>query len=106
MYKLAIVPESAHKTTTATHLFRLYIAGEAVNSVLAQRNLKGFCEQFYPGNYQIQLVDVLLSPERAWTEGVTVTPMLLRLSPPPCIKIMGNLSDTQQLSNVLSSIND
>ena len=106
MYKLAIVPESAHKMTTATHLFRLYIAGEAVNSVLAQRNLKGFCEQFYPGNYQIQLVDVLLSPERAWTEGITVTSMLLRLSPPPCIKIMGNLSDTQQLSNVLSSIND
>jgi circadian clock protein KaiB len=74
--------------------------------VLAQRNLKEFCEQFYPGNYQIQLVDVLLSPERAWTEGITVTPMLLRLSPLPCIKIMGNLSDTQQLSNVLSRIND
>lgn len=105
-YKLAVVPESGHSMKDATHVFRLYIAGEAVNSVLAQHNLKAFCQQFYPDNYQIQLVDVLLSPERAWNEGITVTPMLLRLLPIPSCKIMGNLSDTQELINILGSIND
>jgi hypothetical protein len=50
-------------------------------------------------------MDVLLSPDIAWAEGITATPMLLRLSPKLQIKIMGNLEDIQQLTNGLSNIN-
>ncbi len=87
------------------HVFRLYIAGESVNSNLALSNLKAFCETYYPNNYHIERVDVLLSPDIAWAEGITVTPMLLRLSPKPQIKIMGNLKDIQQLIDGLSNVN-
>ncbi len=103
--KLRLVLEPGDNRNAVTHIFRLYIAGESVNSNLAFSNLKAFCETCYPGNYHIERVDVLLSPEIAWAEGITVTPMLLRLSPKPNIKIMGNLKDTQQLTDGLSAIN-
>lgn len=98
---LKIVSEPGDNLNTAMQMFRLYIAGESVNSNLALSHLKAFCEAHYPNNYHIERVDVLLSPDIAWAEGITATPMLLRLSPKPQIKIIGNLKNTQQLTNGL-----
>ena len=102
MHKVVTLPKPAHFLTMATHQFRLYIAGESVNSKLALSNLKSFCDTYYPNNYHIEQIDVLLSPDIAWAQGVTATPMLLRLTPAPAIKMMGNLSDTAQLINSLA----
>lgn len=82
-------------------IFRLYVAGEAPNSMLALRNLTALCQSFYGDDYQIEVIDVLLSPESAWAAGVTVTPMLMRVFPLPIIQIMGNLSKTDQVLNAL-----
>ncbi len=105
MHKLAIQSERDTPPALEMHRFRLYIAGESVNSVLAQRNLLKFCETYYPNNYHIERVEVLLSPDIAWAQGVVATPMLVRLSSTPNVKIMGNLNDTQQLINGLICIN-
>ena len=91
---------------SAAHIFHLYVVGESVNSMLALQNIKAFCETYYAGNYQINQIDVLLSPEQAWNEGVTATPLLVRVSPNPIIKIMGNLSEPQLLINALNNSND
>jgi circadian clock protein KaiB len=82
--------------TVSRPFFRIYVAGEAPNSILAQRNLKALCERRYGANYSLEVVDVLLSPERAWTEGVIATPMTVRIAPAPEVRIIGNLSDTRQ----------
>ena len=86
----------------ATYLFRLYIAGESPNSMRAIKNLKELCQKYFEGDFKIDIVDVLLSPERAWAEGVMVTPMTVRISPQPEVKIIGNLNDKDQ---VLSTLN-
>ena len=98
-----IKPED--QASFASHRFRLYVACESVNSKLAFNHLKDFCETFYPDDYHIEQVDVLLSPEIAWEQGVTATPMLVRLTPVPNIKLMGNLSDAEQLSESLGPNN-
>lgn len=77
-------------------IFRLYIAGEAPNSVLAWRNLKALCRECYGESCRIDVVDVLLSPERAWSEGITATPMTVRVFPAPAVHIIGNLSNAVQ----------
>ena len=82
-------------------LLRLYVAGEAPNSVQALRNLKTLCEHHCDGQFSIDIVDVLLSPERAWEEGVIVTPMTMRLSPEPAVQLVGNLSNSEQVIQVL-----
>jgi circadian clock protein KaiB len=73
--------------------FRIYVAGEAPNSVLAVRNLRALCTAHFDGNFIIDVVDVLLSPERAWGDGVIVTPTTQRVAPSPSAQIVGNLSD-------------
>ena len=103
MNKLSVVPKLNEPLSTVNHIFHLYVVGESANSMLALRNIKHFCETHYPNNYQIQLIDVLLSPEQAWNEGVTATPLLVRMLPNPRVKIMGNLSDTELLNNVLNN---
>ena len=68
----------------------------------AIKNLKELCQKYFEGDFKIDIVDVLLSPERAWAEGVMVTPMTVRISPQPEVKIIGNLNDKDQ---VLSTLN-
>ena len=95
------IPVCSAENNTVTYVFRLYVAGEAPNSVLALRNLKSICQSQYGEDYRIDVVDVLLSPERAWAEGVMVTPMTVRVSPVPTVRIIGNLSNTHQVLSVL-----
>jgi circadian clock protein KaiB len=82
-------------------VFRLYMAGEAPNSMLALHNLNTLCYNLYGDNYRIELIDVLLSPETAWAAKVTVTPTLIRIFPLPIIQIVGNLSETNKVLNAL-----
>ncbi|TAK60939.1 circadian clock KaiB family protein [Methylobacter sp.] len=98
--------ESAQKTSDEIFEFRLYVAGEAPNSILAMHNLKTLCQRLYGDNYRIDVVDALLSPERAWAEGVMVTPMVKRVSPVPLIQIIGNLSNTDQVLSALGLVNE
>ncbi len=81
--------------------FRLYIAGDAPNSMLAVTNLYAVCREYLPGRHEIEIVDVLREPQRALKEGVLLTPMLVRVSPDPTRKIVGNLSQSTPLMQML-----
>lgn len=74
--------------------FRLYVAGEAQNSVEAIANLTTLCSKYLPGLYDIEVMDVFLEPARAVTDGIFMTPTLVKLAPPPTRTIIGNLSQT------------
>jgi len=81
--------------------FRLYVAGDASNSTQAIANLKALCSEHLPQRYEIEIVDVFREPKRAMAEGVLLTPMLVRVSPDPVRKIVGNLSQSQPLMQML-----
>ena len=81
--------------------FRLYIAGEAVNSAQALANLQALCRGHLAGRHCIEVVDVFCEPERALADGIFMTPTLLRLAPLPLRKIVGTLSDTATLMQAL-----
>jgi circadian clock protein KaiB len=74
---------------------RLYVAGDAQNSLAAVENLHGICDRFLPDRHKIELIDVLREPRRALADGVLMTPMLVKLAPGPVRKIVGSLSQTQ-----------
>jgi circadian clock protein KaiB len=81
--------------------FRLYIAGEAVNSARALANLHTLCRGHLAGRFSIEVVDVFREPGRALADGIFMTPTLLRLAPAPLRKIVGTLSDTATLMQAL-----
>ena len=76
---------------------RLYVAGSAPNSVRAIVNAKAICDEHFASDHELEVVDMLEHPERALADGVLVTPTLLKLLPLPVQRVIGNLSDTNQV---------
>lgn len=84
--------------------FCLYIAGDAQNSVQALANLTALCRDYLPDQYEIEVVDVLRDPKRALTDSVFMTPTLVRFAPSPVRRIVGTLSQTQTVLQVLGLV--
>ncbi|MEO7010219.1 MAG: circadian clock KaiB family protein [Caldimonas sp.] len=85
----------------ALYKFRLYVAGDAENSLAAIANLRDICDRLLPARNQIELIDVLLEPMRALADGVFMTPMLVKLTPLPVRKIIGSLSNRMTVLQTL-----
>lgn len=81
--------------------FRLFVAGDATNSALALANLRAMCQEHAADRYEIEVVDVFVDPERALAGSVFLTPTLIKLAPPPVRRIVGTLTDTQRMLDVL-----
>jgi circadian clock protein KaiB len=82
---------------------RLYVAGNAPNSVHAIANAKALFAAQPSRVYVLEIVDLLVDPLRALTDGIIVTPTLLKLSPGPICKVIGRLSDTDAVLAALGS---
>lgn len=72
---------------------RLYVAGNAPNSVQAKRNLDTLLATLDPDSYRLEIIDCLAEPARTLADGVVVTPTLRRISPEPIGTVIGTLSD-------------
>jgi circadian clock protein KaiB len=87
----------------AVVLLRLYVAGNAPNSVHAIANAKALCMEHPANGYALEIVDLMLHPLRAVSDGIVVTPTLVKLSPRPVLRIIGTLSDTDAVLAALGS---
>ena len=74
-------------------VLRLYVAGRLPCSVEAEANLGLLCAEQNGDRPTVDIVDVLLEPERALSDGIIVTPTLVRLAPLPVVQILGALSN-------------
>ena len=81
--------------------FRLYVAGDALNSAQARANLTALCRAHLAGRYQIDIVDVFKEPKRALADAIFMTPTLVKLAPLPERTIVGTLSQTQMVLQAL-----
>jgi circadian clock protein KaiB len=88
---------------SAVHL-RLYVAGNAPNSILAVANAKAFCDEHYTLGYKLEIVDLMDHPLRALKDGIVVTPTLVRIRPAPTRKVIGTLSDRNRVLLALGGI--
>jgi circadian clock protein KaiB len=85
----------------AAFKFILFVAGDTENSALALANLSAFCRTRLPNRHEIEVVDVIRQPKRAMKEGIFMTPTLVKTSPSPVRIIVGTLSDTHTVLEVL-----
>ena len=75
---------------------RLYIAGQTPKSVTAFVNLKRLCEEYLPGRYQIEVIDLIQNPKLAAGDQIVAIPTLVRRLPEPLRRIVGDLSNTER----------
>jgi circadian clock protein KaiB len=92
---------SANVASLDLYRFRLFIAGDTLNSAQALRNLTDICNAHLPARHQIEVVDVFAEPARALAEGILMTPALVKLWPQPVRKIIGTLSNAQIVLHAL-----
>ena len=74
------------------HEFALTGRHRADMSRLA-RDLKRLCEQYLPGRYHIEVIDLMANPRFAKDDQIVAIPTLVRKLPDPLRKIVGDLSD-------------
>ena len=93
---------SKSDSRNGAYLFQLYVAGGAPNSVRALANLYALCHKHFSDSYRIEVIDILVHPLRALSNGIVVTPTLVKVSPAPEQQIIGNLSEEAELLRALS----
>ena len=76
---------------------RLYVAGQTAKSVTAFANLKKICEEHLAGQYRIEVIDLLVSPQLAAGDQIVAIPTLVRTLPEPIRRIIGDLSDAEKV---------
>lgn len=81
--------------------FRLYVAGGTLNSSQALANLKVLCHAHLENRHRIEVVDVFRDPGRALADSVFMTPALVRVNPPPALRIVGTLTNTATVLGAL-----
>ena len=92
----------------ATHLvLKLFVSGASPNSLKAITNLKEILEANMKGRYSLQIIDVYKDESVAIKEQVVALPMLIRKSPLPERRLIGDMSETEKvLSGLGIDLND
>jgi circadian clock protein KaiB len=76
---------------------RLYVAGQTPKSLAAFDNLKHICETHLAGQYRIEVIDLLKTPQLAAGDQILAIPTLVRRLPEPIKKIIGDLSNEERV---------
>jgi circadian clock protein KaiB len=74
-------------------VLRLYVVSEGPRSARAIANLSALCKKHLPNNHRIEIVDLLQDPRRVLSDKIVATPTLIKVSPAPVQKIIGDLSE-------------
>ena len=80
---------------------RLFVAGDSHDSAIAIANLKALFPNDASTPAEIEIVDVQREPARAARDRIMVTPTLLKVSPSPPCRILGNLKNREALLHLL-----
>jgi len=78
----------------SVYILKLYITGASPNSTRAVSNIKSICETHLKGRYELEIIDVYQQIAIAQTEQIIALPLLIKLSPSPKKRFIGNMSDT------------
>lgn len=79
------------------YIFTLYVAGMNPHSLAALDNVRKICDECLEGNYELKVVDLVKSPEKAKEANVIAAPFLIKELPLPVRKVIGDLSNTAKV---------
>ncbi|MDR3478720.1 MAG: circadian clock KaiB family protein [Gammaproteobacteria bacterium] len=73
------------------------MVGQTPNCVRAFNNLKKICEENFPNDYSIEIIDLLKLPQLAKEDQILAIPTVIRKLPKPIRKTIGDLSNTEDV---------
>jgi circadian clock protein KaiB len=79
------------------YILKLYITGASPNSAKAISNIKKICEEHLQNGYKLEIIDIYQQPGVARKEEIVALPLLVKSSPLPVKRLIGNMSDTKKV---------
>ncbi|WP_316836315.1 circadian clock KaiB family protein [Pedobacter nutrimenti] len=79
------------------YILRLFVAGASSKSIRAINNLQGILDEKLKNKYEMEIIDVHQQPEIVKRDDVVAVPMLIKKSPGPERRLVGDMSDTQRV---------
>jgi circadian clock protein KaiB len=78
-------------------LLKLFITGQTARAKLAIETLRRICEEEFPDEYELIVIDILKRPQLAEDEKILATPTVIKELPPPIRRIIGDLSEKEKV---------
>ena len=79
------------------YVLRLYVTGSTPRSTKAIQNIRALCDEHLAGRYDLQVIDIYQQPRHAGKEQIIAAPTLIKQLPAPLRKMVGDLSNTDQV---------
>lgn len=95
------VKVEAEVSSEEKYILRLFVTGILPNSARAVVNIKAICEQYLKDRYELEIIDIYQQPALALTEEIIAIPVLIKKFPLPEERMIGDLSD---IDNVLKGL--
>jgi len=83
------------------YVLRLFVTGILPNSARAVINIKAICEKYLKDRYDLEIIDIYQQPDLALKEEIIAVPLLIKKSPLPEQRMIGDLSN---IENVLKGL--
>ena len=93
----AAFEEALAKTKDKKYVLHLYVAGMGPKSIQAIDNIKRIFDEYLPGRYQLEVIDIYQNPVFARDGQIIAAPTLIKELPPPLRKLIGSMSDTERV---------
>jgi circadian clock protein KaiB len=74
-------------------VLHLYVTGATSRSARAISNIRRICDEYISDNYELHIVDIYIEPEAALEHQIVAAPTLVKVSPVPVRRLIGDLSN-------------
>lgn len=94
-----------NRTTEAPegYILRLFISNEDSHGEQTLSNIHQLLEEGLINPYTLKVIDVAKNPEQAVIHRIASTPTLIRVSPKPVRRIVGQFNDIPRILKIISS---
>lgn len=96
-------PENKRNSRPSSKIWKLalYVANQRPSSLAALTNINRICCERLEDRCRIAVIDLETSPGLAKKMEILAVPTLVRTSPPPVRRVIGNLSNTERVLKAL-----
>jgi circadian clock protein KaiB len=85
------------------YVLRLFVAGATARSAQAIEAVKKICDEHLKGMCDLQVIDIYQHPELAAYEQIVAVPTLIKKTPIPLKKFIGDIS---RIDRLLAALNE
>ena len=79
------------------YILRLFVAGMTARATRAIENIRRICDAHLSNRYDLEVIDVYQQPALTKAEQIIAAPTLIKKSPLPLRRIVGDMSRTDQV---------